>query len=136
MLCEKDLMIGDWVMYDPNVFIEDEYIPTKECYPTKIESGEDIDSAVEGCYYPIPLTTDILEKNGFTEIKGAYPTFKIDIYGYLIKVTFPKENKETNNGNPFLVIDSRPSYYSSECLYVHELQHVLKLLGIKKEIEL
>lgn len=21
----RDLMIGDWVLYDPNVFIEDEY---------------------------------------------------------------------------------------------------------------
>lgn len=133
MLTEKELMIGDWVMYNPNVFIEDEYEPTKEWYPLKITSGEGIELAVEDCYAPIPLTTDILEKNGFTEIKGAYPTFKIDIYGYLIKVTFPKE---TNKEKPFLVIDSRPSYYSSECLYVHELQHVLKLLGIKKEIEL
>lgn len=129
-------MIDDWVMYNPNVFIEDEYEPYQEWYPMKITSGEGIELAIEGCYAPIPLTTDILEKNGFTEIKGACPTFKIDIYGYLIKVTFPKENKETNKGNPFLVIDSRPSYYSSECLYVHELQHVLKLLGIKKEIEL
>ena len=136
MLTEKELMIDDWVMYNPNVFIEDEYEPYQEWYPMKITSGEGIELAIEGCYAPIPLTTDILEKNGFTEIKGAYPTFKIDIYGYLIKVTFPKENKETNNGNPFLVIDSRPSYYSSECLYVHELQHVFKLLGIKKEIEL
>lgn len=136
MLTEKEIMIGDWVMYNPNVFIEDEYEPSKEWFPTQINSGEDIDLAIEGCYTPIPLTPEILEKNGFTEIKGACPTFKIDIYGYLIKVTFPKENKETNKGNPFLVIDSRPSYYSSECLYVHELQHVLKLLGIKKEIEL
>ena len=136
MLTEKELMIGDWVMYNPNVFIDDEYETAKEWLPTQINSGEDIDLAIEGCYDSIPLTTEILEKNGFTEIKGAYPTFKIDIYGYLIKVTFPKENKETNKGNPFLVIDSRPSYYSSECLYVHELQHVLRLLGIKKEIEL
>lgn len=133
---ENELMIGDWVMYNPNVFIEDEYETAKEWFPTQINSGEDIDLAIEGCYAPIPITMQILEKNGFTEIKGAYQTFKIDIYGYLIKVTFHKENKETNNGNPFLVIDSRPSYYSSECLYVHELQHVLKLLGIKMEIAL
>ena len=136
MLTEKELMIDDWVMYNPNVFIEDEYEPYQEWYPMKITSGEGIELAIEDCYDSIPLTPEILEKNGFTEIKGACPTFKIDIYGYLIKVTFPKENKETNKGNPFLVIDSRPSYYSSECLYVHELQHVLKLLGIKKEIEL
>ena len=30
MLTEKELMIGDWVMYNPNVFIEDEYESTKK----------------------------------------------------------------------------------------------------------
>jgi hypothetical protein len=124
----NELMIGDWVY-----LIKDYGKPVKDVL--KI-SALDLYRIEDGMLEvePIPLTPEILEKNGFTEIKGAYPTFKIDIYGYLIKVTFPKENKETNNGNPFLVIDSRPSYYSSECLYVHELQHVLKLLGIKKEI--
>lgn len=130
MLTEKELMIGDWV----RVKRTQKIVKVKEvkqiCIYTENNGYEY--NEIE----PIPPTPEILEKNGFTEIKGAYPTFKIDINGYLIKVTFPKENKETNKGNPFLVIDSRPSYYSSECLYVHELQHVLKLLGIKKEIEI
>ena len=39
MLTRKELMLGDWVMYNPNVFIEDEYEPAKDSYPTKIESG-------------------------------------------------------------------------------------------------
>lgn len=52
----NELMVGDWVMYNPNVFVEDEYEPTKECYPTRISNGADIDLAVEGCYTPIPLT--------------------------------------------------------------------------------
>ena len=46
MLTRKELMLGDWVMYNPNVFIEDEYEPAKDSYPTKIESGEDIDLAI------------------------------------------------------------------------------------------
>lgn len=127
----KELMQFDWVC------LEDDSTPRQVDFIRTGEVGLYWNKIVTPPYIkPIPLTPEILEKNGFTEIKGACPTFKIDIYGYLIKVTFPKENKETNKGNPFLVIDSRPSYYSSECLYVHELQHVLKLLGIKKEIEL
>ena len=135
----EELMIGDWLFYKGQVAA----FPFKVEQITKKKVGYHAEPCENRIHYlilsecdPIPLTPEILEKNGFTEIKGACPTFKIDIYGYLIKVTFPKENKETNKGNPFLVIDSRPSYYSSECLYVHELQHVLKLLGIKKEIEL
>ena len=126
----NELMIGDWVIHPYYKH------PSKIVYFNGSRVRVEYEEVEAESLRPIPLTPEILEKNGFTEIKGAYPTFQIDIYGYLIKVKFPKENKETNNENPFLVIDSRPSYYSSECLYVHELQHVLKLLGIKKEIEL
>lgn len=68
-------------MYNPNVFIEDEYEPSKEWFPTRINNGEDIDLAIEGCYMPIPITMQILEKNGF----------KMDI----IKEVYGKGNENT-----------------------------------------
>ena len=127
----SELMINDWVIaYGKNTQVV--WVGNLQKLAVRGFPSEFFEDEIE----PIPLTPEILEKNGFTEIKGTNTTFKIDIYGYLIKVTFPKENEETNKRNPFLVIDSRPSYYSSECLYVHELQHVLRLLGIEKEIEL
>ena len=60
----SDLRIGNWVMYDPNVFIEDPYVTTKPHYPIKMEDGEGIDLAIEGCYYPIPITDEILKAVG------------------------------------------------------------------------
>ena len=127
----EELMRNDWVC------IDNENAPKQVDWIRSGEVGLYWSQTVTPPYLkPIPLTPEILEKNGFMEIKGTNTTFKIDIYGYLIKVTFPKENEETNKRNPFLVIDSRPSYYSSECLYVHELQHVLRLLGIEKDIVL
>lgn len=131
MLSEKDLMIDDWVMYDPNVFIEDEYVPAKECYPTKIETGEDIDSAVEGCYYPIPITPEILEKNGFVKVENTQASaimysfkdtlFRIKVYDFS-QVTI---DSYYTGGSCDVFISS-----------VHELQHALRLCGISKEIEL
>lgn len=63
----SELRIGNWVMYDPNVFIDDPYVTPKPHYPVKIEDGEAIDLAIEGCYTPIPITEEILKAAGAVE---------------------------------------------------------------------
>lgn len=45
------LMVGDYVYYDGNVFIEDEYEPAVELEIVKILNGDDIDLAYEECFY-------------------------------------------------------------------------------------
>lgn len=126
----NELMIGDWVLYNPNVFIEDEYELPKDCYPTKIGCGEDIDLAIEDCYSPIPLTPEILEKNGFVENK----------YGEMIL------DEELGTSEIYLVLEPTydEEYYwwkvNNELIAkiksIHELQHVLRLCNLDKEIEL
>lgn len=136
----KELMVGDWVLYDPNVFIEDEYEPYKEIYPTKIESGEEIDLAIEHCYSPIPLTPGILEKNGF--IKKAFGYYYNDNeYSVYINITSTCDRCKAvwieSKSNGFSVIIEASKYFSdNKPLYVHELQHALRLCEINKEIEL
>lgn len=135
--CES-LMIGDWVMYNPNVFIEDEYEPTKECFPTKVNNGEDIDLAIEGCYIPIPLTPEILEKNGFTK---STPPPGIHARCYDLDNKEEKYHLTIANYNKYkrllLNVDSEDSEcFNIKCDYVHELQHALRLCRIKKEIVL
>ena len=123
-------MIDDWVMYNPNVFIEDEYESVKEWFPTQINSGEDIDLAIEGCYAPIPLTTDILEKNGFESqhnvgyVLEHYDdnTIIVDLYNHTLKILI----------NYKVVFEKE--YF--DIIPLHEFQHALKLCGIKKEIEI
>ena len=122
---EKDLMVGDWVMYNPNVFIEDEYETAKEWFPTQINNGEDIDLAIEGCYAPIPLTPEILEKNGFTK--------DLDLDNVHYWFTLIDEHIR------FSILHVRNVFQwlgPLDFKYVHELQHALRLCGIKKEIEL
>lgn len=126
MLTGKEIMVGDWVMYNPNVFIEDEYEPTKEWFPTQINSGEDIDLAIEGCYTPIPLTTDILKNNGFKYMTGLWYTQTKEMKP--IQIVFKKTSVIT------LSINCTPVPINLK--YVHQLQHALRLYGIKKEFEL
>lgn len=78
---------------------------------------------------PIPLTAEILEKNGFkyddTNIGWELGTHDFTIgYGHI----------------PFDEIEDYPFIWVAEKIvrlrYVHELQHALKLCGIEKEIVL
>lgn len=134
----KDLMIGDWVLYNPNVFIEDEYELPKDPYPTKISCGEDIDLAFEDCYSPIPITAQILEKNGFVKSYGVSdtPPYDKDEEGNMY-YSFKGEHKFWGWWQP-----DNTYYVPANAMgdivikYLHELQHALRLAGIKKTIEL
>lgn len=126
----KELMIGDWVLYNPNVFIEDEYEPPKPCYPTKIDSGEDLDLAIEDCYAPIPLTSEILEKNGLEKEAHRYGIYD-DYYDF--------EMYEYNDGTWLVSYHCCEMQLQNEQLlicYVHQLQHFMRHCGIEKEIVL
>lgn len=115
----ENLMIGDWVMYNPNTFIEDEYVPTKKCFPLQIQSGEDIDLACECCYEPIPLTTEILLANGFERNE------RFD-HDECIYFSFPTKR------NGFGIEKRYDMYYITyhelmPIRYVHEFQQALRL---------
>ena len=84
---------------------------------------------------PIPLTPDILEKNGWvynnddekffpqTWVGGGLMLRSAGDCGYRIVVTSDYDDEDTND-TPFII------------LYVHELQHALRMCGIEKEIEI
>jgi hypothetical protein len=75
---------------------------------------------------PIPLTQEILEKNGFEGIKeGRFPSLR----NYYNDIIFQLEGiKEEGNCKILYIFKNIP------ILYVHQLQHALKLCGIDKEI--
>lgn len=79
--------------------------------------------------YPIPLTSEILEKNGFELHKGERGSYGVPISSYYIYKNSPRIYCD---GSPF-------AFWHDEEVpikYVHELQHLLKICHIKKEIKL
>jgi hypothetical protein len=116
-LSAKDLMEGDWV-----------YGIFSGCPQERITMKYSICSnSYEWKYMPIPLTAEILEKNGFKEYDGLY---RLDITeGVFINVDF--KSKE-----PFVSVHNTCYRAIPICWYLHQLQHALKLCGIEKEIEL
>lgn len=117
-------MIGDWVMYrgEPIIIFEiDEYYERVNTEPDGYDSIRCIELSD---LQPIPITAEILEKNGFEKRDGEYQ----DVFYHY--------------GDFDLLIDDRlePCGYTLygvlelQIKYVHELQHALRLAGIDKEI--
>lgn len=81
---------------------------------------------------PIPLTTKILEKNGF---KGeGYLILELDEFSYLEYYPFEGRLRkiwhgidEWNNHS-----DTKDITFQCHCKYVHELQHALRLCGMNE----
>ena len=81
---------------------------------------------------PIPLTAEILEKNGF--IKQAYDGWLISVDNGRGQIEYRKDYF-----NGLLRIDYNKKPFSKLMIkvkYVHELQHALRLCNIEKDIEI
>ena len=124
----KDLMIGDWV-YNP--------FTRKNL---RMTFGRDIDLAEGLCLEPIPLTAEILEKNGFSKydfehIAGHHKWSWWRDTGSLVSLWC--RNLVDDPGDGWMVrIESPDATCCRRVDSVHELQHVLRLCGIEKEINL
>lgn len=144
ILTARDIMIGDWV-YRP------------DCYDKVVEVRKDTilgSDPLRGLIpiadlQPIPLTAEILEKNGFyfgytsqqedaaSQIGcSCEKAWTYDEGGGSIQVTFPNE---CDGG--LIVLDDQGfdknlEFVFANQIYVHELQQALRLCGVDKEITL
>ena len=128
----RDLSIGDWVCYTgkcidgigPNRKIT--YIERDTCgFLIGLDYGAfHYSSAKIEDIAPIPITPEILEKNG---ISKTYESDEYAVYkGEGFNLTeYYTELWEFERGRNRLMIRN-----------VHQLQHALRLLGISKEIEI
>lgn len=158
----KDLMIGDWVLQfgEPRriVGIRTDafypYIKTNMCDTWYAEG-------MKGLAEPIPLTPEILEKNfkqmSIEDISAGYQDKDLYTFDKLYRI---KESDiyqfsqleellscdgvmlRYKEGRFFIDVEASDCDFGAygatfkEIHHVHELQHVLRLLGIKKEIVL
>ena len=123
-------MVGDWIMYG------DKPVQVLQLTADKIYRG----------FFPIPLTSEMLEKNGFKPDGSGQKSyclltpFGIEGLRYNIYVGLRQKTIEVHAAHKVLKKDNWRKVnklYLEVCgPYVHELQHALKLCGIDKEITL
>jgi len=125
---KEDLMIGDWVNIQSEKDDEPMYSQVEQLWECEIDA--DFQTDYENVH-PIPLTKEILLKNGFEDFSGG---------GCIIKKLDDDEMPTLyiwDGNNAIYVVDeySMNKYtYIKDCKYVHEFQHELKSCGIEKEI--
>lgn len=130
----NELMLNDWVYYGGK-----EQMPCRVRTiignSIKFDNGtpQDWMSEVKN-FTPIPLTAEILKKNGFVEFMPH--NWQIVIDNIMIELREPQHNMaiwldwtEHDTG-------TYASYILPSPNCVHELQHALRLCNIEKEIEL
>ena len=79
--------------------------------------------------YPIPITPEILEANGFVKNGGVY---KWSNKKHLVFVGL----KGFSHSVDIEEMDTKSSRIEVSQLYAHQLQHALRLAGLDKEINL
>lgn len=132
-------MIGDWVKIKTygvsDKFERTEaymYVKVAEigCGLITVEYNNDIKEPYRICenteIEPIPLTSEILEKNGFEKWDDGWCIYDQESTGIEVAWVGTILKIEGQCGNLEL----------PDVMYVHQLQHALRLCGIEKEIEL
>lgn len=142
----RDLMVGDWV----NIYVFTKDTPQeKDLFPARVtcilsdggnndfdtiecvtpKDGHIASRPADTCL-PIPLTAEILEKNGWTKPASGRVWSKNNVLSFVLE--------EIDDGS-FEVTTDTCSEWGGLCMirYFHELQHALRLCGINdKEIVL
>lgn len=139
----EELMIGDWV-HLPSI-MSDEVFPIQvyEILNDGVKyicGGKKMQVRYEQIQ-PIPLTVEILEKNGFEKfpfhhIKNQHVwSFHQDMRIF-VDLSTRKLNDNPVNGWSISISSTCTSEMIHKIDYVHELQHALKFSKIDKKIEL
>lgn len=122
-----DLMCGDWV-----------YCYGKLTKITMLTNADIIATEIgDGVITPVPLTSEILEKNGWIQCK--YETCKslYEYKGLHLRHTMIKRSNGRWVANVNGDVEKFPDEYTHSFLrinvfYVHELQHSLRLCGLNE----
>ena len=140
----NELMIGDWARLRYKHWVTNEEV-VKDFKVSQVRKAWDGDELDAWCsesgnmgkvsrLEPIPLTPEILEKNGFdvSDPEVAQYHFKEDgqRMHFSLRRMYDSKTGEAD-GYSFFAFN-----VLSLVVYVHDLQHALRLCGIEKEIEL
>ena len=129
-----------WKQDGKIILIEKDYVRVQY----EVDEGDDWDDWEEvdmKDIEPIPITPEILEKNGF-RLKEESDSYKEYIAGDKLCIIVFYLYKETIYGVSTLLdcergfVGGLDRIHKCNLLHVHQLQHSLKLCGISKNIEL
>ena len=123
----SDISVGDWVGYNGKSYrtvIVDALDQTATIFGNDEQGDIHIDQLA-----PIPITAEILEKNGWGMRTFGHSTCECN--GTYVGVV-----NTTRDYGVSVIDDDGIRMGVDYLLYVHQLQHALRLAGVEKEINL
>ena len=127
-----DLTVSDLVLLFGDTPARVDAIGDIEVYVYEEKRGEDWQVGYEHIK-PIPLTAEILEKNGYVKCIGGRSKKSLQLIGDGLYVSWWNDRIVIRYKR---VLGHPSAYLNCDCRYVHELQHALRLCGVKKEVVL
>ena len=128
---KSELKLGDWILAGGSPIKIDELVEGIEALTVYDDETNEIENYFYDDLSPIPLTEEILEKNGWKEddeIWGIDYTF-----GHL-HIEFFSNGKEIEA--MVSVTDDRDVCCLRQIKYIHELQHLLWALGMDDDLNI
>ena len=119
----NELMVGDWLLYNKEPFQVTSLYAKNSANEIGFGSKQDFWVDISNVE-PIPLTPEILEKNGFPILDRKY---KDKLYLITSNLVWHEGYMECCQWSVALY-ERLPVL---RCKYVHELQHILKLIGME-----
>lgn len=118
---------GDLVKFATNTYtivnFEENFLHNKICYALISTNSTKTAFVANRDILPIPLTTEILEKNGWEHKDDVY--FK----------EYPHRKLVVMDGNAYIINESC-SLFLCKAEFVHELQHLLYALHIDSNLKI
>lgn len=127
----SDLSAGDWVQDKNGIYAKVIGMENwSNGYFLNIEL-HDVNVGVTplASAHPIPITAEILEKNGFARSTSQFIVYNTD------KVWISYD-KPSETWSVTMYINDFTSNLHANILHIHQLQHALRLAGVDKEINL
>lgn len=119
---------GDLVKFATNTYtivnFEENFLHNKICYALISTNSTKTAFVGDRDILPIPITTEILEKNGWKSINGKY-ALKIKNANYVVL--------EFTEDGIYTYINENTMLFTIK--YIHKLQHLLFGLGLNSEME-
>lgn len=147
----SDLSVGDWVEIDHEYY---GWQPAQinvcgdlgiGAYFKDIDPEEEYDCTLSQAR-PIPITAEILETNGFMLLSDSFSTYEYaTLLGKMLRSTrvyldapqsISVSLQDTTIERGFYHREKTSVRILRDELYVHDLQHALRLAGVDKEINL
>lgn len=128
----SDLSVGDWVQDKNGIYAKVIGIENwSNGYFLNIElHGVNVGVTSLASVHPIPITAEILEANGFVK-NGEYNEWSTGNWDDtpFIGISISRQSMRIKNLGTDIFIENK-------VVYIHELQHALRLAGVDKVINL